>query len=348
MNFDQYKVAFISLAQSSDYSDVEIRACLDYAEKLMSHGLPVIYDQHHFAEIVGYTYDYLLSVTNASHLHYKHYQIPKKNGDYRQLEEPFPDLKNVQSWILDKILVPASKHYVSPVAKAFIPGKRLRENARFHRSKRKIVALDIKDFFGSINYSHIYECFTRIGYSKAVSTLLAKLCTNKGILPQGAPTSPMLSNMVMYFVDNRLFDYCNHRHINYTRYADDMTFSGAQIDTDHLIPFVRNILRGVNLQLNEEKTNVMGRGMCQKVTGIVVNDYLQVPRYYRDRIRQEMYYIIKYGISSHLQRMKDIPAWIQTEKHYINHLLGKVNFVLQVNPKDQEFQKYAHWLKIYM
>ena len=344
MNFNQYKGDFEEAAFQAGYTEPEIRSLLEYARKLNNHNLPIIFDQKHFSELVGYTYDYILGVTNFTSLYYKHYQIPKKNDTYRQLDEPYPDLKSIQEWILHAILEPASRVFVSSVAKAFLPGKNLRDNARFHRNKKKVVSLDIHDFFGSIRYGLVYGVFTRLGYAKSVSTLLTKLCMYRGSLPQGAPTSPMLSNLIFKDIDDRLFSYCKQRRINYTRYADDMTFSGNSIDTDHLIPYVKNAVQILGLQLNEEKTNVMGRGMCQKVTGIVVNERLQAQRHYRKKIRQEVYYIIKYGLASHLQHLKDYPAWIQTEKHYMHYLLGKVNYVLQVNPHDREFQQYAAWL----
>lgn len=348
MDFNQYKSNFEEAALQAGYTEGEVCSFLEYAEKLRSRHLPIIFDQKHFSELVGYTYDYILGVTNSTSLYYKHYQIPKKNGGYRQLDEPYPDLKSIQEWILHFILEPSSRVYVSPVAKAFLPGMKLRNNARFHRNKKKVVSLDIHDFFGSIKYGSVYGAFTRLGYTKVVSTLLTKLCMYQGSLPQGAPTSPMLSNLIFKDVDDRLFRYCKQRKINYTRYADDMTFSGNSIDTDHLIPYVRNVVQTLGFQLNEEKTNVMGRGMCQKVTGIVVNERLQAQRNYRKRIRQEIYYLTKYGVASHLQHLRDCPMWIQTEKHYLHHLLGKVNYVLQVNPNDKEFQMYVMWLHQYL
>lgn len=347
MDFIKYKSDFEEAALLAGYTESEIHKLINYAEKLVNNKLPIIFDQKHFSELVGYTYDFILAVTNSTSLFYKHYQIPKKNDGFRHLDEPYPDLKNIQEWILHMILEPASHIFVSPVAKAFLPGRNLRDNARFHRNKSKVISLDIHDFFGSISFYPIYKVFINLGYVKSVSILLTKLCMYNGSLPQGAPTSPMLSNLVYKHIDERLFHYCRKRKINYTRYADDMTFSGNLIDTDHLIPYVRNTVHTLGLKLNEEKTNVMGRGMCQNVTGIVVNERIQVQRNYRKKIRQEIYYITKYGVTSHLQKIKNLPLWIKTENQYIQHLMGKVNYVLQINPNDKEFKQYAIFLKQY-
>ena len=177
-----------------------------------------------------------------------------------------------------------------------------------------------------------------------MGTLYWWFTTLHGSLPQGAPTSPMLSNMVFFDLDQRLFRYCRQRNIRYTRYADDMTFSGEFIAVDKLVKFVRMLVGTRKFKLNDVKTKVMRRGTCQMVTGVVVNKVLQSPKKYRDKVRQEIYYCMKYGISSHMARVV-LPSWITKEEVYVRHLLGKVNYILQINPKDAEFLKYREWLK---
>ena len=145
-------------------------------------------------------------------------------------------------------------------------------------------------------------------------------------------------------LDQKIFRYCQNRKIRYTRYADDMTFSGDDVDVNRLITYVRMLVSLRHLKLNEEKTKVMRRGCSQRVTGVVVNKLLQVPKEYRDRVRQEVYYCIKYGFTEHMKRIS-LPNWIQNVTTYQHHLLGKINYILQINPKDTEFVKYAKWLK---
>ena len=239
---------------------------------------------------------------------------------------------------------PASLHHVSSVAKAFIPGKNLRENARFHRRQNVVVALDLHDFFGSIKSMRVFMLFRDLGYNKPVSMMLTKLCTLKNSLPQGAPTSPMLSNLVFYELDKKIFRYCQARNIRYTRYADDMTFSGDSFSVSHLIAYVKMLVETKRFKLNDEKTNVMRKGCCQKVTGVVVNDKLQVSKSYRDKVRQEVYYCIKFGVANHMRKIT-LPDWITTPIIYLHHLLGKVNFVLQINPTDKKFLEYRNSLR---
>ena len=342
--FDAYKQQFSQDAKGLGYSEDEIKDCLDYAEHLNEQGLPIIFDQYHLSLLTGYDYVYLLGVTNYQRGYYKHYEIPKKNGGVRAIEEPLPSLKEIQTWILENILTPASAKNVSPVAKAFMPGKSLRENARFHKGKNTVVALDLHDFFGSVRFGSVYGVFKGMGYNESVSVMLTRLCMLKGSLPQGAPTSPMLSNLMFAELDREIFRYCKERKIMYTRYADDMTFSADNMDVAHLMAYVKMIVETRHLKLNEEKTKVMGRGSCQNVTGIVVNDGMQVPKKYRDKVRQEVYYCIKFGFQGHMSRVS-LPEWIQTPQHYKHHRLGKVNHILMVNPKDAEFVKYAQWIK---
>lgn len=321
-----------------------ISQMVSYATNLLKSDLPVIFDQEHFSHLVGYDYKYLLALSNAIGKHYRHFEIPKKNGGVRSIEEPYPSLKEIQTWILQKVLTPASMKNVSPVAKAFMPGKSLRDNSRFHRNKKYVVALDIHDFFNSIHFGAVYGVFKQMGYNESVSTLMSILCTYKNSLPQGAPTSPMLSNLVFRHVDDSIFEYCQKRKILYTRYADDMIFSSDDLNYNHLISYVTMVVKNFHMEINKQKTRVMGRGMRQYVTGTVVNDKLQASRQYRKRIRQEMYYIHKYGLCEHFKTSKELPDWIKTPSQYAHHLYGKICFVLQINPKDTEFLTYRSWL----
>ena len=346
MNFSAYTSQFRDAAQQIGLQENVIVALLSYAKKLNDQGLPIIYDQVHLSLLLGYDYEFLIALSNDAACFYKQYEILKKSGGSRLIEEPLPSLKEIQRWILEEILTPASNSMVSPVAKAFMPGKSLRENARFHKRKQKVVSLDITDFFPSIGFGAVLGLFHNMGYSKPVCVMLARLCTLNGKLPQGAPTSPMLSNLFFKKTDDIIFHYCRKRDILYTRYADDLVFSGNNLKPQHLISFVKMLLSSRHMNLNEKKTKVMGRGSRQFVTGVVVNDKMQVSREYRNKIRQEIYYYIKYGASSHFERIKhELPAWINSPDLYLKHLLGKVYFVLQINPDDIVFKRYRDMLK---
>lgn len=344
MEFGEYSLTFLERAIDAGYQVSEAKELLKYAENLWDKGLPIIYDQEHLALLLGYDYAYLIAISNAQTNFYMPYEIPKKNGGSRLILEPYPDLKDIQTWILENILEPVSKEMVSQQAKAFMPGKNLRENARFHRNQNVVVALDIHDFFGSVREHLVLDVFTLMGYNMPVAVMLTKLCTLHNSLPQGAPTSPMLSNMVFRDLDKRIFHYCRLRNIRYTRYADDMTFSGEFIAVEKLIKYIRMLVGNRHFKLNDDKTKVMRRGCRQVVTGVTVNKVLQVSKQYRDKVRQEIYYCKKYGFASHMQKIQ-LPSWITSVEVYIHHLQGKVNYILQINPKDVEFLRYREWLK---
>lgn len=139
--------------------------------------------------------------------------------------------------------------------------------------------------------------------------------------------------MILTNFDNTIAEYCKAREIRYTRYADDLTFSG-KLDTDALIFEVKKQLVLFGFRINDQKTKIMRPGEQQLVTGVVVNEKLQVSKRKRNSIRQQMYYIETYGLESHMQARKI------TQANYVKHLLGQVNFVLYIHEDDTEFKRY--------
>ena len=140
--------------------------------------------------------------------------------------------------------------------------------------------------------------------------------------------------------DEELGNWCNLRNISYTRYSDDMTFSG-QFNPSELIVKVRKMLYKLGLSLNNDKIHIIHKSSRQNVTGIVVNEKMQVNIKYRNKIRQEIYYIKKFGLSSHLKKC-DINI---KPKKYLNGLYGRILYVLQINETDKEFIKYKQFLE---
>jgi RNA-directed DNA polymerase len=214
---------------------------------------------------------------------------------------------------------------VSKYAKAYVREKSIKKNAWFHVNRKHILTIDIQEFFGSLKYQKVYIFFHHLGYSKSVSSMLSNLCTLYQSLPQGAPTSPALSNMLMINVDKRISGFVIRKKIRYTRYADDMTFSG-DFKPGMVIKFVRQVLNDEGLKINDKKTRVRGKNQRQEVTGIVVNEKMQAPKNLRKRLRQAVYYIEKYGLPSHLEKTNNQRA------NHIRHLLGIANFILDINP----------------
>lgn len=334
MKFDLYKTEFINCALEAGYSQHNIEKCLDYAENLFQNNVPVIYNTTHLSALVGYDQSYLKRASTRTNYFYRDFEIKKRNGKRRSISEPLPSLKEIQLWILKNILY---KVKVSPYAKAYKPKVKITENLRFHKNQKKVFTLDLKNFFPSIKFVEVEKIFWKLGYSKSVSNMLAKLCCKEGSLPQGAPTSPYLSNIYFHSADIEISEYCNRFGIRYTRYADDLSFSG---DFDEkalftVVSFVTNLFR---LSINSDKTKLMTTNMRQTVTGIVVNQKAQVVFHKRNELRQAMYYIQKFGLKEHMKREKI------HQVNYLEHLLGKINFVLQINPGDNEFREYKKLL----
>ena len=280
----------------------------------------------------------IYSISNNIEKNYKIYKIKKRNGKYRTIYEPNSILKQIQKQILDNIL---NNKSISKYAKAYHKGIKLKDNAIPHINKEMILKLDIKDFFENISFLDIYNsCFPIEYFPKSVGMILTYLCTYNNHLTQGSPTSAYISNLVMKEFDEELGNWCDLMNISYTRYSDDMTFSG-KFNPSELITKVRKMLYKLGLELNNDKINIVHKSSCQNVTGIVVNEKIQVNIKYRNKIRQEIYYIKKFGLSSHLKKC-DINI---DSKGYLNILYGRVLYVLQINENDKEFIKYKQFIE---
>ena len=271
--------------------------------------------------------------------------LKKKNGGLRVLQVPNERLKRLQRQMLPYL----QDAEISPCAAAYIKGRNLLDHAGFHTNSRVLVKLDIEDFFGSVSFQQVFhavdEALKRSPLAennREITWFVSKVCTLNGSLPQGAPTSPILSNMVFLSLDQRISSYCIKRGIRYTRYSDDMFFSG-DFQVQSLIAFIRKLLGQKEYVLNEKKIAVAGSGRQQKVTGVVVNERPQTDRKYRREIRQSIYYIGKYGLEEHL-RMNGIISEdkdkLQVMVNELQKLIGRIVFVLQIDPRNNEFQEY--------
>lgn len=280
----------------------------------------------------------LYSISNNIENNYKVKKLKKHNGKFRTIYEPNYLLKCIQRKILTNIL---NNKSISKYAKAYHKGINLKDNALPHLNKKIVLKLDIQNFFDNINFINIYNtCFDISYFPKSVGMLLTRLCTYYDYLPQGAPTSSYISNLVMKEFDEEIGEHCKNLGLSYTRYSDDMTFSGDFVPGD-IIKKVRTMLYKLGLKLNNKKICVIKYGNRQNVTGINVNKKIQVPIDYRKKIRQEMYFIKKYGVESHLKYIN----YSNTKEFYLISLIGKINYVLQINSSDKEFLKYKKHLK---
>jgi len=332
-----YEERFLKEAKKLNYSEEEKERLLNYAKDLHDKQMPIIYDGIHLSYLLGFKVDFIYGITNSPRNYYRSYKIPKKqNGKFRDISEPLPNLKEIQYWIIENIL---SKFRVSGYVKSYVKKRSIKDNAKYHIGKKYVLTLDIKKYFPSFSFGKVYNFFLNIGYIESVAMVLAKLCYFNG-LPQGAPTSPILSNILTQNIDRRVSIFCRKNKINYTRYADDLTFSG-DFKVGKVIKIIEEILKTEGFELNKEKIRVRKKNSNQEVTGITVNEKLQASKKLRHSIRQEVYYIRKFGIEEHI---KEKNGEIENIKYHLDRLIGECNFIIYINPSDEEYIGYKEFL----
>ncbi len=247
----------------------------------------------------------------ATTVYYRRFEIPKRQGGMREIWAPYPTLMRIQRWILKNIL---NGLLVHGAAHGFMLGRSIATNAAEHLNSQVLIKADIQNFFPTIGLRRVRGVFRKAGYNEQIATLLALLCTesprklvehqgktyyialSERCLPQGAPTSPALTNILCLTLDRRLTGLANHLGFRYTRYADDLTFSRPKTlcqpkadtpdETSHLLGALGRVLTEEGFALNRAKTHIIRANTCQQVTGLVVNDAMQTARVARGKKRE--------------------------------------------------------------
>ncbi|MCY7279816.1 MAG: reverse transcriptase family protein [Sphingomonas bacterium] len=219
------------------------------------------------AKYIGVSPLIILGILKNAEKHYRTFTIRKRSGGIRTINAPRTYLKVIQWWIYDVILAEVEN---SPYAHGFVKGRSFIANATFHHGSRYVVNVDIKDFFPSVPLKAVIDQFLTLGYRSGVAEGLARLATLGGALPQGAPTSPALANMIFSATDGLLAEIANRHSAKYSRYADDLTFSSHTKIDRSLIGEVQECLAGLGMNLNEEKTRFMGPNMRLEITGLIL------------------------------------------------------------------------------
>ncbi len=315
-------------------------------ERLQAQGLPVLATPADVAKALGLEVSRLRWLAFHSEAtavtHYVRFQIPKKSGGTRELAAPHRDMARCQEWIRIQILERVALH---DAAHGFVAGRSTLTNARPHVGRAAVVNADLKDFFPSVTFPRVKGVFQQLGYSPAAATVLALLCTEcprsrvnydgrelfvatgpRG-LPQGACTSPALSNLVARGLDGRLAGFAKTLGWTYTRYADDLTFSAegeAMGRTARLLTGLRHIVGAENFTVNEKKTRVQRPKTRQTVTGVVVNKHPNVSRETVRRLRAILHRAKTEGLAA--QNRENHPrfeGWVR----------GMIAYVAMVNPE---------------
>ncbi len=297
-----------------------------YISKFIEQGLPIIFNLKHFALLVGIDVTTIVGMINQPGSFYREFEIPKRSGNFRKISAPYPSLLYIQRWIYNNILSQVNMHVASH---GFISNKSIISNAQVHLNKKCLLKIDIKDFFPSIKINRVISIFSRFGYPHNLAYCLSSLCCLDKSLPQGSATSPIISNIISKRMDNRLYKLSEKYKVNYTRYADDLAFSGEYISLK-FYSIVENIIKDEGFIVNQKKTKLI-RGKYKKiVTGISVSgEKMKLPKSTRRILRQEAFHVITKGFINHTNRINNY------DPLYIERLIGRYNFWHQIEPENE-------------
>jgi hypothetical protein len=318
------------------------------------YGLPYLKTPQELADWLGTPIGKLVWLTHrlnengrpksVQDAHYHYRWLAKRGGGQRLIEAPKPLLKQVQQRILRDILDKVPAH---PQVHGFVEGRSILTNARPHVGRYVVLKFDLEDFYGSVHYRRVTAVFRGLGFSREVAIWLARLTTSAvpeslrapgtsggsvawpyhpRHLPQGAATSPALANLSAYSLDVRLTGLAQKDQVTYTRYADDLTFSGSHRFAAALrdfIPLVTQIVRDERFRVNKAKRRVQRFHDRQRVTGVVVNEKPNVSREDYDRLKAILNNCVRRGPST--QNREQHPA-------FSAHLRGRIGHVLHLNP----------------
>lgn len=354
---------FIKEAKEHDKSQEFIDACLAYGKNLSEKNFPVIFSIEHLAIQIGIQSNYLRNligdgkknvVYNYEHKYsrYNYFKLKKQNGKFREIMSPSKDLKYIQKWILVNVL---SNYILADSCKGFRKNISIFDNAKVHEKSDIILKVDLLKFYDTITEKRVYGVFKSLGYVENLAYSLAKITTAKHrvsywndldpkskeilnnlienkppILPQGAPTSPMLANIIATKMDYRFEALAKKMNFNYSRYADDLTFSINTLGRLPSLKLITKIISDEGFFINVDKTSYMKKGCKQYVTGLTTTNGVNVSKEYRKMVSQHIYYCRKYGVTSHLEKVSvDFPKYNNIKFH--NWLYGHLCFMKSIN-----------------
>lgn len=304
---------------------------------------------------------YVLYVIKPDNL-YVHFDIMKKNGEPRHINAPVYELKDIQRKLADALyqhqaIVRSENNTKSTASHGFEKKKNIITNAAIHRNKKIVINLDLEDFFDSFHFGRVAGYFEKNRNFKLpheVAIVIAQLACYQGKLPQGAPSSPIITNLICEILDVHLLSIAKKYKLNYTRYADDLTFSTNDLNflqkqTEFFEELEKEIIRS-GFNINIEKTRVQYRNACQTVTGLVVNKKISVERSYYKRIRamaHELYTTGSFyidGKEGSLNQLEGMFSFVNMLDKYNNSSLAeeKRNF-RTLNGREKQYQKFLFY-----
>ena len=293
---------------------------IKHFSNLKKKDLPYIFDIDHLAKLCGASGKQLTFFVKNKNKAYNSFSIPKKDGTLRSISSPCRELKEAQRWILNNILY---KLNAGKYAHGFIPKRSIVTNAKEHINQKCILCFDLKDFFPSIKLQRVKSYFLSIGYNSLISNDLAEICTYRFRLAQGAPTSPMLSNLIAWKMDQDIAKFCRNRDLKYTRYADDIAISGNK-NLPRYKKLIEKKIENAGFKINEKKTRVFSQNNAQIVTGIVVNEKLSIGREKKRNLK---------AIIHNIQNTGPVIANRDNDPKFKERIYGHIAFLMSIEPE---------------
>lgn len=288
---------------------------------------------------------------------YKSFSIHKKNGGMRTIHAPQTNLKIIQRSLSNELV---KLRVFGPAVNGYVKDRSIKTNAGFHVGKKYVLNIDLQDFFNFITSKRLYGMLINKPYElhSKIASYIVNACTLNGVLPQGAPSSPILSNLICAKLDSELLSIARKLRCTYTRYADDITISSnsenirqlvfMQISEEHgeitsgIGEFLKSIIVRNGFEINHKKIRFSNRGARQEVTGLIVNEKVNVKRRFVRQIRAMLYAWKTFGYPAAAQEYKDKYDYSQQGTEFINVVAGKISFVRQIKGVDDAvFQKLA-------
>ena len=308
-------------------------------------------DETSLLAYLGVSADELKKIWWFRHGMYRDLQIVKRNGKVRQISAPDQRLKGLQRKIATSL---NSIYSVRHPVHGFVTGKSVKTNAQSHVRNKFLLNIDLQDFFPTITEKRVMGVFRSLGIDKRVSEILARISCNYNMLPQGAPTSPVVSNLICFRMDKALLAFAKEARCIYTRYADDISFSGyrplsglfeAALPSagtflpDLLSKKLREIIESNGFQVNREKAHYADKHTRRTVTGVKINEGLNVDRRFVRNLRSALYSVGKQGLAA---AQAKYTAKYSGKASLASHLRGKLIWLRHIKGQtDPVFRQLA-------
>ena len=341
--------SYLKEAEAQHRSPEFIEVTLAYADRLSAQDMPVIFSAKHLALVFELKLYELRDIADFRGRFYTFYSIRKRRGGVRQLSVPFSNVKKIQAWLHKMILV---KIPLEEAAMGFRSGRSIKQNATPHAGKKFVLNIDLLKFFDSITEYQVYKVFANAGYAENLALEMAKICTvplsidyyasfsakeqvlfkrnferQIGVLPQGAPSSPALANIIASGLDVKLSELAKSKGCTFTRYADDITFSTDAYEQLPKFKELTGIIREAGFFVNWEKAKIFKSGQRQLVTGLTITHGVNVPKNYRKDVARHIHFCLKFGPEAHLLKIGN-----KEKKFYKDWLEGRILYISSINP----------------